>query len=261
MKKIILLVFLFLTTPVLFAQTMPDAFGSIAVPRENQPLYITNDLRITPKMEHEENKEQKYTIEITYPQLEGDNLSQNDQLFNKTMAEIAHQEAEQFKKYVTADMPHMQTLPEQVQKNTFNLDYDLDIVKPSENNYIVSVRLAIEGLQAGRAHPYHTHRVLNFDLSTGKVIELEDLFKKNSKYLNVIADYCNKTLNEKLEDKMFIAEGTKPIAKNYKNWNLENDGILITFDEYQVAPYSHGAQEVNISFEVLKHILSSEVQL
>jgi hypothetical protein len=88
------------------------------------------------------------------------------------------------------------------------------------------------------------------------VLTLNDLFKPKTKYLAVIANVAKQKLNEQLADKWMIAEGTQPLAKNFKNWNLENDGILITFDEYQVAPYANGAQEVEIPYADLKTMLS-----
>lgn len=224
---------------------------------EQDAVSIDSNLKLVPKSEHEENAQLHYTIDVIYPQIQGQDISANAQRFNKIVDDIAHQEVSQFKKYVTADAAHMQTLPEEVRKNTFNMDYAIDVVQPN-NKSIISVRLAIEGFQAGRAHPYHTYRVVNFDLATGKELTLSELFKSHSNFLNVIAKYCQQTLSKTLEDKWMIAEGTKPLAKNFKNWNLQSDSILITFDEYQVAPYVNGAQEVEIPYSVLKNIISSQ---
>lgn len=157
----------------------------------------------------------------------------------------------------TKDLSHMQSLPEEVQHNTFRVDYDIDVIHP-ESLSLISVRLSIEGMQAGRAHPFHAHEVLNFDLTHGKQLALKDLFKSRADYLNAIAKYSHTKLNQTLQeqDKWMISEGTKPNAKNYKNWNLEEDALLITFDEYQVAPYAYGPQEIEIPYSELKHLLS-----
>lgn len=241
-----------------YAAIVADISNSSAqVTDKNQTIAIAKKIKLVPKKENEKNKVQYSTINVTYPQIEDRNLSPNEQLFNKAIGDLINQEVQQFKRYVAADMPHMKTLPEEVRKNTLFIDYDYDVVKLNDKVFI-NVRLAIEGFQAGRAHPYHKHRILNFDLVAGKALELQELFKPDSKYLDAIADYCRKKLDEKLEDKTFVENGTKPIAKNFQNWNLENDGILFTFDEYQVAPYVFGAQEVHIPFEILKTDISSE---
>jgi hypothetical protein len=46
-------------------------------------------------------------------------------------------------------------------------------------------------------------------------------------------------------------EGLTPTAQNYATWNLVPEGIRFTFNEYQVAPYVFGPQEVVISFNDL----------
>jgi hypothetical protein len=77
----------------------------------------------------------------------------------------------------------------------------------------------------------------------------------------MFATFSHKKLSDTLQDKWMISEGTKPEANNFRNWNLEEDGILITFEEYQVAPYVYGAQEVEIPYSVLKSYLSANAPI
>lgn len=42
-----------------------------------------------------------------------------------------------------------------------------------------------------------------------------------------------------------------PTADNYAVWNITPDGLLITFNEVQVAAYAAGAQSVLVPFEVV----------
>jgi hypothetical protein len=223
---------------------------------ENESVLIDNHLKAVPKTDHDENAEYRYTIDVTYPQIAGDNLSEAAQQFNQTMTKMVDEEINKFKNNVKLDAAHMNTLPEEVRKNYFKIDYDIDVIKPDAQVSIISVRLSTEGMQAGRAHPFHAHQVLNFDLTHGKILALNDLFKKNSKYLAAIAKFSNTKLNESLQDKWLIADGTKPKPNNYKNWNLQNDSLLITFDEYQVAPYVDGPQEVEIPLAELSKMLA-----
>ncbi len=222
---------------------------------EKKPVSINETMELTPTKKHEENAELPYNIDAVYPQISGEDLSAEANKFNQLVSDMVNKSMEQFKNYVKADMPHMQTLPDSVKHNTLSIDYDVNVIKPGKQT-LISLRLSIEGMQAGRAHPYHTHQILNFDLTTGKVIELKDLFKPNAKYLNAFSKYSSKMLGDKLQDKWMIKEGTAPLAKNYALWNLENDGILITFEEYQVAPYTYGKQEVTIPYSVLKKLLA-----
>lgn len=223
---------------------------------QSEQLEISPELALIPKAHHESSNDLFYTIDVEYPQISGENLSANTQLFNQTINKLVAETVEQFKAYVKKDLSHIQTLPDMVRQNNLHVDYDVDVIKPGTQT-IVSVRLAIEGMQAGRAHPYHYHKVVNFNLTTGKVLTLNDLFKPHSSYLNFLAKQASQKLNEKLEDKWMIDQGTAPRDKNFQLWNLQGDGILLTFDEYQVAPYSAGAQEVEVPYELLKTFLAN----
>lgn len=249
MKKIILIT-LFLIAPVFADNVAKPTFTSEAI-------QLTEQLAIVSKKEQEENKEKFYKIDVTYPQIEGKPLSEKEKLFNKLIYNKVELKIKQFKKYLEKDFSHMQTLPEAVRHNTLDIDYDIDVIKPN-NKFLVSVRLSAEGMQAGRAHPYHEVEVINYNLFDGKEISFKELFKPGTNYIKFIADYSRKKLENKLADQWMIGEGTKPIAKNFQNWNLEGDDVLITFAEYQVAPYASGLQEVTIPYQDLKKILSTK---
>lgn len=222
---------------------------------EPKTISISEHLNLVSKNHHEENLEQHFIIDVTYPQIEGENLSKGAENYNQRVSDLVKKETDQFKRYVLADIPHMKALPEEIRKNSFHMHYTVDVIKP-KNNIILSTQFEIEGFQAGRAHPYHLHQVLNYDLNNGKVLELKNFFQGRSNYLTVISNYARTELNEKIEDKLMITEGTKPLPKNYRLWNLKSDGIVFIFDEYQVAPYTYGAQKVKIPYEVFKKMIS-----
>ena len=135
------------------------------------------------------------------------------------------------------------------------MDYDLDFMQP-----LISVRISNEVAQAGRAHPFHSHRVVNFDLTQNKELTLSDLFKPKTNFLKTIAELSEKKLNETIgeKDRWMIKGGAEPLANNYKNWNIGKNSLLITFDEYQVAPYVYGPQAIAIPFSALENILSPQ---
>jgi hypothetical protein len=231
---------------------------SVSVPpvvTEPASVVINNKMELVAKTKQEEDEKLPYTMTYGYPQITGENLSTSAQKFNRLVEERVNASVQQFKNYVKADMPHMQTLPDSLKHNSFQMTYTVDVLKPGKQ-VLISLRLSIEGMQAGRAHPYHKHQTLNFDLSTGKELTLKDLFKPRVKYLNVLSKYASTELNKKLQDKWMIKEGTAPIAKNYDLWNVKKNGILVTFEEYQVAPYAYGSQDIEIPFSVLKNLIA-----
>jgi hypothetical protein len=224
---------------------------------DEAPIKINQNMRIVTQSQEQNLSALKTTLKSSYPQIKGKKLTHNAEQFNKLVQGIVTNEIDQFKKYVSGDFAHMQTLPDERQENNLSIDYDIDVIHPN-NHTTVMVRFNIEGMQAGRAHPYHTHRVLNYNLDTGKTLALSELFKPHSNYLKLIAQLSRKQLQGKLSDKWMIDEGTKADPKNYQNWNIQNDTLLITFDEYQVAPYVNGPQEVEIPYSELKKVLKSD---
>lgn len=253
-----------------FAASSNQAFMNA---HDNESVDVSAEYHLIPQAEQAEDSLYYSAFDIHYPQITGKKLSVAMEHFNALSKQIVKEKLQQFKNSLKRDLPHMKTLPESVRHNNFHIDYDIDVIHPG-NHSIISVRFSIEGMQAGRAHPFHQHRVLNFDVGQNKVLKLSDLFQPHTNYLGAIAAYSIKKLNEPLKinkDNMpkeiiqmregMIKEGAAPRPDNYKNWNIQSDSLLITFDEYQVAPYSDGALEVEIPFSALKSVLSLHTAL
>lgn len=254
MKKYLILIAtaLLLASPAFAEQPI-----TIPVDPEVEAVYISKDLKVIPKNWTKEDQSLHATYHVTFPQIVGKHLTANAKKFNDRVAEIVDDQVRLFTYRVKQDAPHMKTLPLDVQSNSLRLDYDFDVVK-LEKQTLISVRVFTETMQAGRAHPAHEHHVLNFDVTKGKELALSDFFKQNADYLKTFSKFSTQKLNSSLHDKWMIENGTQPVAKNFKNWNVQNDSILITFEDYQVAPYVEGPQEVEIPFVELKAILAAD---
>lgn len=248
--------------PVVDKGITPALAAAVVAATSNEaPVELSPTMKITSKAQHVVDAKLAYKMDISYPQIQGNSLTSGAKQFNQAIEKVVNNEVNQFKKNLVLDSPHMQTLPEALRKNSLRVDYDVDVVKP-KNETLLSVRITFEGMQAGRAHPYHNNKVINFDLTSGKVLALDDIFKKNSKYLQLLAAYSKKTLDQKLKnDSWMVEQGTKADVKNFQNWNLQADSLLITFDEYQVAPYVYGTQEVEIPYSELKKVLSAKAPI
>lgn len=167
-----------------------------------------------------------------------------DNAFNREIAALLKSVKENFLKAAT-DGSHP--------KSTLNTNYTL--YQSTFNQHpVISVLLETESSITGYAHPSHPLASITYDLTQGKVLELNELFKPDSNYLQVLADYSKKELlerNDADQIKDFITAGTKPVMDNFKVWNLTSKGLLITFPEYAVAPYYYGKQQVLIPFTAL----------
>ncbi len=263
MKKIIIF-FLILLTAITFIPAFADDDDdnddeSSGVPRQ-QIFHVYDDVDLLPTTKMRYGK-YKMVIKTIYPRLVSDDQKHDETVdaFNLMVQTILQDEVDQFTKQVADNQPYEKNLPKGTDwKNEMTIDFDSSTVNTTDNP-LISVRFSIEGYTAGMAHPYHRHRVLNFNLGNGQTVELADLFQPSANYLQILADYSRKILVKRLKelnDPQKIEQGIAPMADNYKNWNLNPDGLLITFDEIQVAPYVYGAQKVLVPYAILIPIMA-----
>lgn len=119
----------------------------------------------------------------------------------------------------------------------------------------------------GAAHPMHDVESLSFSLPDGKRLTLDDLFADPEKALAVFAEkspdqianiyaenneeFTVESLREIMRNDMF-GDGFNPLRDNYGVWSVEEEGLRIFFQVYQVLPYAFGLPEVLIPLEDLK---------
>lgn len=142
--------------------------------------------------------------------------------------------------------------PVPVSANSF-FDVKYELVSPAGNVY--SIRLETLGYVSGAAHPYQIHYAFNFDLERGKDVALSDLFLSGADFLGTLSKYCAAQLSTRDIDFKDFSQGADPTPDNYKVWNIAPEGLLITFDEYQVAPYAAGAQTVTVPYSLLMSMI------
>ena len=120
-------------------------------------------------------------------------------------------------------------------------------------NGLLSLRVWVSIYMKGAAHPGSFSNTFNYDLSAGRLLVLDDLFQPDSQYLTVLAQFCQAEISRR--DSAFWPDGAGPDPANYRSWNLSEDGLLVTFDEYQVAPYAAGPQSVLVPYSTLSGLL------
>jgi len=136
------------------------------------------------------------------------------------------------------------------------LDVRFELVSPPDN--IFSLKFEITSYAKGAAHPFDYSRTATYDLEKGEDVTLDQLFLPGSDYLGTISAYCIAKLSASEIGPVFSIEGAQPDAKNYRNWNITADGLLITFDEYHVAPYAAGPQTVVVPYSALRTIIDPQ---
>lgn len=109
-------------------------------------------------------------------------------------------------------------------------------------------------------------RCFTLDKRTGSVLELADLFQKDTDYITPISSYILEEMTRQVENgtaDFFIPGGIwfddecfKSIAKDQNFYINEQGKLVIVFDEYEVAPGSMGVVEFVIPTDTIHAILA-----
>jgi uncharacterized protein DUF3298/peptidoglycan-N-acetylmuramic acid deacetylase PdaC-like protein len=221
-----------------------------------QPYEFTGNVQITAKVIKETNKQKLYTIAAEYPQIEGDSRFDG---FNREARALVTKDVAAFK---TAETEDTETTDTSTENQTSTIDMSYDFHYATDN--LISVAFSEGTYSRGAAHGNQLTQVLNYDVKSAKKLALADLFKDKSKYLSVIAAYCQNDLKERAKkpDAMVLPElietGAGPKADNYRAWNITKKGLWITFDPYEVAAYAAGPQYILVPYSVLKDIIKPD---
>lgn len=183
-------------------------------------------------------EDKNYIINISYPYF-------NISFIDKNLSNFIDSSISNFKNY--AEPPLSSSY-----KNTLDVIFDPYLT----SNNIVSIRF-IDAVYTGGAHGNQQIVTKNFDLKTGREIQLKHLFK-NDDYLNYISKKAiEKLTNDNISEKNWINEGAGPKYTNFENFTFSKDhnSLMFHFSPYQVAPYSEGIIIFEVATEELKEYL------
>jgi hypothetical protein len=207
-------------------------------------------IRFAPRYIRAANRRLRYTIKARYPQAVGAGDARIQKL-NQAIRDLITGQVNDFKKDFQA--PQERTFSS---GSTFEAEYSI----LHSANDIVSIAFIIQTYFEGAVHGNYNSLTFNYDLNSGRVLKLADLFKPNSNYLKLISDYSIKTLTKELPDPdtEWIQKGAGASQENYKNWNITGKGLSVGFDPYQVASYAEGPHEVVIPYRILKNVIDPD---
>ena len=234
----------------------PDGSKETDFELTQQPIEFTAVVRVVPKVIRENNKEGKYTVNVEYPQIEGD--SRFD-AFNQQARSMINKDIAAFKSAEGNPGEEETVLADEAQTSTLDVGYNVRFATDD----LISVEFSENQYSRGAAHGSNFTVVLNYDVKNKKKLALADLFQPKSNSLSVISAYCIKDLQDQskkndmlMEDQ--IKEGAAPRADNYAAWTITRKGLWITFDPYQVAAYAAGPQHVLVLYSALKSIIKPD---
>ena len=201
----------------------------------------------------------KPNLKIEYPQIDNPQKTEELSTINETIKnevyKIVDDQAPEFG-YVKA-----KGLPD---GSWFEISY----TPIRTDDSIVSIKFNISAYGEGAAHPNQYTSVFNYSVKQNKKLELEDIFKPESDYLNRLSELSIPLVLKTLAEKGYEDDGgdnssaklgTSPDERNFQNILLGDNQIIVVFDPYQVGPSAAGQVEIEIPFEDLRSELNSEV--
>ncbi|PKQ45876.1 DUF3298 and DUF4163 domain-containing protein [Confluentibacter flavum] len=118
-----------------------------------------------------------------------------------------------------------------------------------QSTELISISLT-SYVNTGGAHGNLTISFLNFDAKTGMPIKSSDLFK-NMEDFNALA---NRYFENTIEDKDILFDPQS--FKLPDNIGLNDEGAVLLYNSYEIAPYSEGIIEFTIPFEKINSLLN-----
>lgn len=171
--------------------------------------------------------------DITYPQVSG--------LKNKTVQVEIN---ELIKAQVNKILPN-----DNCQTSTFG-KYE---VKLNEKG-LLSLVLYFYTIREHAANGLDIQKSITVDLATGKVYELEDLFKPGSRYRMVL----NEIIRQQIQEKgLTLIKEFKGITDN-QDFYLTEDALVVYFQELKYTIHADGTPEFVIPYERIEHLLRED---
>lgn len=216
-----------------------------------QMIELTNGAKLVNKTIKEENKAKRSEISSVYPELIGIN-SPAAGAFNNLVKKRVGEMNDAYRKDL-ADMTaeDLNLMPAEM-RMTNDVRYDVMLA----TNDLISVSI-LDYTFMGGAHGATSSNPINYDLKNNRELQLADIFEPNSNYLKILSDYAIADLKPRvgeMSDDEWLGRGTAPEADNYRSWNLTKKGLMITFDQYQVAAYAAGPQTVIVPYAKLQSV-------
>ena len=209
----------------------------------NPPPFVISTLNFT-----ETGQNSEYMINVQFPAVV-ENNDPRAQAFNDVIHTLMQGDIAAFKLSVL-DAPDDPAFA----ASSFDVKYGMLF----QNDRISSIKFDHFVYISGAAHPYGYSRTINYDLNQGESLSLDELFHPGSNYLEAIAKYCIAELSQRDIGFDVLSTGAAPTPENYRNWNITPNGLMITFDQYQVAAGAAGSQTVVLPYDELQSAIDPE---
>ena len=124
-------------------------------------------------------------------------------------------------------------------------------IKTSNQNILSMVATYTQN--TGKANPVTALATYNIDTSYGKELSLEDLFKSDFDYKNVINKEITNQIKKDISGKVYFKEKNLRFVSisQMQQFYIEDGNLYIQFGIYEIAPYATGAPVFLIPNELI----------
>ena len=222
--------------------TTPSSFSPSLTPLPSEIKFVSKSVN--------EQIPDFYKIKVEYPQFKG-LASKHVGTFNRWVEKFVLSDVSKFRALEKAAMKIDKRKSWPIEE-ALTISYDVILA----NKNLISIKFIHTVMALGQTHPIDYPVPVNYDLRNGKFLKLGDLFKPKANYLKIFSKFCSNELRSKYKEQLWPGDGIEPKADNYQNWNLTTEGIMISFDDYQVGPHSMGQPVVIIPYSILKDLIA-----
>ena len=194
------------------------------------------------------------TYKITYPEIIFSYYEPGRSIFNKYNKDIAiklekYAKTELYKNAVeTYKFNKQNGYPIMVYElvNEYTITYN--------HNYFISLYTDTYEFTGG-AHGMTYLDTYNYNLLTGDKLTLKDMFKPGVDYKEIVNNFITEEINNNPEIYFKGDEGFKRISEN-QSFYIDEDGIVIYFGLYEIAPYYVGIPKFKLKFDEFNKYLN-----
>lgn len=210
-----------------------------------------DSVKVVPELISEKNE--ALTSDIKIPVLKGLKDEKMQSVINKAFEKRALELKEQMIREGKEALEDAQNYGYEARPYSLFIDYDISY---NEKN-IISITSTYYQYTGG-AHGNTLTETSNINLKTGEKIELKDLFKQGVNYKKIITEEIKKQMA--LNDKFYsnAAAELETISDN-QSYYIEEGGLVVYYQPYEIAPYAAGAPEFRIPFTMVKDSLKIDI--
>ena len=123
-------------------------------------------------------------------------------------------------------------------------------IKTNERG-ILSLSIINYAYRFQAAHGMTIIKSLTFDIETGQSYQLNELFKPESDYLNILSEMVKKQVEER---DLPIIDGFKPVRPD-QDYYIADKALVIYYQLYEMTPYAYGFPYFPISVYDIQDII------